>query len=108
MAYTAESLYTGNVGATATTLATGATAPSRTLITEVLVHNTDDETRVVDLHRVPAAGSASASNRFYRQELLPDDSGAYHGTLVLNPGETLQAVADVAAVVTATVSGAIQ
>lgn len=78
------------------------------VIKRAVFTNVDSVTRVITVHRVPASGSPVLGNRVIsEQRLTPGEAyvAPELANMVLLPGESIQALADAAAVVNATMSG---
>ena len=86
------------------------TVPSvgQSVIRRAVFTNTDTSPRTITVHRVPNAGSASTSNRVISAFRLSPGQ-AYIATelsnMVLNAGDSIQALADTTSVVNAFISG---
>lgn len=100
-------LASGTLTASAATYVTAA-GVSKVVIKSAVFTNTDTVARTITVHRVPSAGSASAGNMVISAFSLSAGQ-AYVApelaNMVLNAGETLQALASTAAVVNINVSG---
>ena len=90
----------------------GPLTPAHWLIQRAVFTNVDTAARTITVHRVPAAGTPAAANEVIGAFVLNAVGQSGHtytapelAGMVLNPGDTLQAFADVAAKVNITVSG---
>lgn len=83
-------------------------AATKSFVRGLMLHNTSAGAVSVQLHWVPAGGSAAAANRFLdvslaaKETLLPELPFAL---VLLDDGETIQAVAGSASAVTGAVLG---
>lgn len=90
--YDITPLRLGQAAAT-TSVTTLYTAPInvRTFIKDIDIVNTTSSTVTFDIYLVPAAGTASASNAlFYQQLLNPKQNLQWCGSQILNGDETIQ------------------
>lgn len=86
------------------------TAPANTtyMIKKAVFTNTDVAARTITVHRVPAAGAATAANMVISAFTLSVGQtyeATSLGNMVMGPGVSLQALASTAAVVNLFVSG---
>lgn len=104
---TARNLGAGTLTAAAAAYVTAAAATT-VIIKNVTFTNTDVAARTITVHRVPSGGSATTGNRIISAYSLSAGQ-AYVApecaNLVLDPGETLQALASSAGVVNIAASG---
>ena len=95
-------------GVGATTLITNP-ASTTTYIRSIVIHNSDNATRDVEIWLVPNGGSAQDSNRLYLQPVDAEDtvflSFEPPGVVMSTAGDTLQAAASVGSVVTISAYG---
>lgn len=102
----------GNLGQGTLTAAAAAyvtaTAAQKVIIKQATFTNTDAVARTITVHRVPSGGAAATGNMIIQAASL--SAGQSYDppslkNLVLNPGETLQALASTATVVNFFASG---
>lgn len=104
---TPRNLGAGTLTASAAAYVT-ASGTSTVIIKSAVFTNTDVAARTITVHRVASAGSAAATNIVINAFTLSAGQAyvaAELANMVLNPGETLQALASTAAVVNIAVSG---
>jgi hypothetical protein len=97
----------GTLTAAAVAYAT-ASGASKVIIKQATFTNTDTVARTITVYRVPSGGAAAAGNLIIQAQSLSAGQSYDPPSLknmVLNPGETLQALASTAAVVNVFVSG---
>ncbi len=90
----------------------GPLTPTHWLIQRAVFTNVDTAARSITVHRVPSAGTAVAANELIGAFVLNPVGQPGHtyiatelAAMVLNPGDTIQAFADVASKVNVTISG---
>ena len=91
------------IGATATTIHT---ATADTAVVSVIFYNADTTTRTITLYAYPSGGSAGNGSTIAKFDIPTTDSFIWTGDekLMLETGGVIAAVADSAAVVTATIN----
>lgn len=104
-----SNLASGTLTASAATYVT-ASGTSKVIIKSAVFTNTDSVARTITVHRVASAGSAAATNIVINAFSLTAGQAYVSpelANMVLNAGETLQALASTTAVVNINVSGLI-
>lgn len=92
------------LGTTAGTLYT-VPASSKTLVKRLIVHNTDTAAHSITLYLVPNGGAAGPSNQVVKHSIDAEDYAVFDLDQVLEEGDTIQALADTASVLTIHGSG---
>ena len=107
MAYTEKSFAQGS--ALTNALVTYYTAPAsviKSIVKEMTFCNTSASPVTFTLNCVPSAGAASVGNtQFNLVTLQANETKIFGRTLVMNPGDFIQALASVGAVVSMNISG---
>jgi hypothetical protein len=105
MAISAKKLFNPTqLGTSASTLYT-VPAGTKTLVKRLIAHNTDTSSRIITLYLVPSGGAAGVSNQVAKETIPAEDYAVFDLDQVLEAGDTIQALADAASVITVHGSG---